>query len=414
MVTIKHAMRNKFSKLTTKIPSAKPATHLILAFVLGTLSIAHALADTPAAQVSPSQSNTAVNAAVPLAQLQSFVAVYERIRQHHVTPKTDAQLLQLALEGLILKLDRFSSYLDAQDMASLQQDTRGQYPGIGIEIVPEGNFIRVITPIDDTPASRAGIKPGDWITHVQGETIKGLDAQDIVQLMAGDVDSQITLTILRNGETFTITLTREVITTQSVRSQLMSDNVGYLRISLFQDQTGEDLIAQMQALKTAGADRWLLDLRNNPGGTLLAAATVADAFLSKGVIVTTKARQTEDDLRFDASDADPSEGLPLVVLINQGSASSSEIVAGAIKDHQRGQLMGNTSFGKGSVQSIIPLPQGTGVKLTTAYYFTPAGHNIHLKGIKPNVSVSNTDTDTEDDLQLKTAIALLKSAGNKK
>ena len=213
MVTIKHAMRNKFSKLTTKIPSAKPAAHLILAFVLGTLSIAHALADTPAAQVSPSQSNTAVNAAVPLAQLQSFVAVYERIRQHHVTPKTDAQLLQLALEGLILKLDRFSSYLDAQDMASLQQDTRGQYPGIGIEIVPEGNFIRVITPIDDTPASRAGIKPGDWITHVQGETIKGLDAQDIVQLMAGDVDSQITLTILRNGETFTITLTREVITT---------------------------------------------------------------------------------------------------------------------------------------------------------------------------------------------------------
>jgi len=299
-------------------------------------------------------------------------------------------------------------------MAALQQDTKGEYPGIGIEIVPEGNFIRIITPIDNSPASRAGIKPGDWITHVQDEAIKGLDVHDIVQLMAGDIGSSITLTILRNGETFSVTLTREIITTKSVRSELMSGNVGYLRISLFQDQTGEDLITQMQALKKAGADRWVLDLRNNPGGTLSAAAKVADAFLTKGVIVTTQARQIEDNLRFEASNADPSEGLPLMVLINNGSASASEIVAGAIKDHKRGQLMGDTSFGKGSVQSIISLPQGAGVKLTTAYYFTPAGHNIHLKGIEPDLSVSNTDTDDQDDLQLTTAIELLKSTVTKK
>jgi carboxyl-terminal processing protease len=414
MVAIKHAMRNKLTKLTTKKPFRKSVAHLILAFFLGSFSVSQTLADTPPQQVSVAPSGTNVDKAVPLAQLQAFVAVYERIRQNHVTPKTDAQLLQLALEGLILKLDRFSSYLDAQDMAALQQDTKGEYPGIGIEIVPEGNFIRIITPIDNSPASRAGIKPGDWITHVQDETIKGLDVHDIVQLMAGDIGSSITLTILRNGETFSVTLTREIITTKSVRSELMSDNVGYLRISLFQDQTGEDLITQMQALKKAGADRWVLDLRNNPGGTLSAAAKVADAFLTKGVIVTTQARQIEDNLRFEASNADPSEGLPLMVLINNGSASASEIVAGAIKDHKRGQLMGDTSFGKGSVQSIISLPQGAGVKLTTAYYFTPAGHNIHLKGIEPDLSVSNTDTDAQDDLQLTTAIELLKSTVTKK
>jgi len=414
MVAIKHAMRNKLTKLTTKKPFRKSVAYLILAFFLGSFSVSQTLADTPPQQVSVAPAGTNVDKAVPLAQLQAFVAVYERIRQNHVTPKTDAQLLQLALEGLILKLDRFSSYLDVQDMAALQQDTKGEYPGIGIEIVPEGNFIRIITPIDNSPASRAGIKPGDWITHVQDETIKGLDVHDIVQLMAGDIGSSITLTILRNGETFSVTLTREIITTKSVRSELMSGNVGYLRISLFQDQTGEDLITQMQALKKAGADRWVLDLRNNPGGTLSAAAKVADAFLTKGVIVTTQARQIEDNLRFEASNADPSEGLPLMVLINNGSASASEIVAGAIKDHKRGQLMGDTSFGKGSVQSIISLPQGAGVKLTTAYYFTPAGHNIHLKGIEPDLSVSNTDTDDQDDLQLTTAIELLKSTVTKK
>lgn len=414
MVAIKHAMRNKLTKLTTKKPFRKSVAYLILAFFLGSFSVSQTLADTPPQQVSVAPAGTNVDKAVPLAQLQAFVAVYERIRQNHVTPKTDAQLLQLALEGLILKLDRFSSYLDVQDMAALQQDTKGEYPGIGIEIVPEGNFIRIITPIDNSPASRAGIKPGDWITHVQDEAIKGLDVHDIVQLMAGDIGSSITLTILRNGETFSVTLTREIITTKSVRSELMSGNVGYLRISLFQDQTGEDLITQMQALKKAGADRWVLDLRNNPGGTLSAAAKVADAFLTKGVIVTTQARQIEDNLRFEASNADPSEGLPLMVLINNGSASASEIVAGAIKDHKRGQLMGDTSFGKGSVQSIISLPQGAGVKLTTAYYFTPAGHNIHLKGIEPDLSVSNTDTDDQDDLQLTTAIELLKSTVTKK
>ena len=349
---------------------------------------------------------------VPLAALQSFVAVYERIRLQHVEPKTDAELLQLALEGLILKLDPFSSYLDADDMTRLQEDTRGEYSGIGVELVPEGAYIRIITPIDDSPASRAGILPGDWITHVQDKAVKGLDVHGIGQLMTGGAGTKIKLTILRNGEELTFSLIREVITTQSVRSELMDGNVAYLRVSRFQDHTGQDLVEQMQSLKIAGADRWLLDLRNNPGGTLAAAAQVADVFLTEGIIVTTKARQTHDSMRFDAHTTDPSEGWPLVILINNGSASASEIVAGAIKDHQRGQLLGTTSFGKGSVQSIITLPEGTGVKLTTAYYYTPGGHNIHLKGIDPHLNISNTST--EDDRQLAAALDLLNSISPKK
>jgi len=394
-------MRIRLNQLTPQPQFRRRAVRLVLALALGALTYTNTLAAVPAQQPP-----------VPLAALQSFVAVYERIRLQHVEAKTDEELLQLALEGLILKLDRFSSYLDADDMALLQQDTRGEYPGIGVELVPEGNYIRVISPIDNSPAYRAGILPGDWITHVQGKAVKGLDVHAIDQLMTGSAGTKVTLTILRKGETLNFALTREIITTESVRSELMRDKVGYLRISLFQNHTGKDLVEQMQALKLAGADRWLLDLRNNPGGTLVAAAEVADAFLTKGVIVTTKARQASGDMRFDAKATDPSEGWPLAVLINNGSASASEIVSGAIKDHQRGQLIGNTSFGKGSVQSIISLPQGAGVKLTTAYYYTPGGHNIHLKGIDPDISISNTNT--QDDLQLTAALDLLNPLDAKK
>tara|TARA_B110000503_G_scaffold53397_2_gene85849 strand:- start:900 stop:2033 length:1134 start_codon:yes stop_codon:yes gene_type:complete len=374
---------------------------LIPALVFGVLAYANTWAAVPVPQTP-----------VPLAALQSFVAVYERIRLQHVEAKTDEELLQFALEGMILKLDPFSSYLDANDMARLQEDTRGQYTGIGVELVPEGNYIRVITPIDDSPAYRAGILPGDWITHVQGKAVKGLDVHAIDQLMSGGPGTKVSLTILRSGEQLKFALTREVITTESVRSELMAGHVAYLRISRFQDHTGQDLVAQMQALKLAGADRWLLDLRNNPGGTLTAAAAVADAFLTAGTIVTTKARQTQGNLRFDAQTQDPSEGWPMAILINKGSASASEIVAGAIKDHQRGKLVGNTTFGKGSVQSVITLPQGAGVKLTTAYYYTPDGHNIHLKGIEPDINVDSPNTD--EDLQLASALDLLLQVNTEK
>jgi carboxyl-terminal processing protease len=389
-------MRIRQNPLISKTQFRQCLVRLVIALSLSALTHNSAMAATPSPQV-------------PLAALRSFVAVYERIRLQHVEAKTDEELLQLALEGLILKLDPFSSYLDIDDMARLQEDTRGEYSGIGVELVPEGSYIRVITPIDNSPASRAGILPGDWITHVQGKAVKGLDVHAIDQLMTGGAGTKVALDILRNGEELKFALTREVITTQSVRSELMAGNVAYLRISRFQDHTGQDLVAQMEGLKLAGADRWLLDLRNNPGGTLEAAAQVADAFLTKGIIVTTKARQANGSVRFDARLTDPSEGWPLAVLINNGSASASEIVAGAIKDHKRGQLVGNTSFGKGSVQSIIILPQGTGVKLTTAYYYTPGGHNIHLKGIEPNLNVNNTNTSTstEHDLQLSAALNLL-------
>jgi carboxyl-terminal processing protease len=276
-------------------------------------------------------------------------------------------------------------------------------------MVPEGNYLRVITPIDDSPADKAGILPGDWITKIQGKSVKGLDIHTLDQLMTGPTGSNLKLVILRNGEELNFNLTREVIFTGSVRGELMQTNVGYLRISYFQDHTGTDLEQQMQTLAKAGAQSWLLDLRNNPGGTLEAAVAVADAFLNEGVIVTTQARQQRANMRFDATSKDPSQGLPLVVLINNGSASASEIVAGAVKDHGRGQLVGNASFGKGSVQSVIALPQGAGIKLTTAYYFTPAGHNIHHKGILPDLEVDATKPldETDIDLQLESALALL-------
>ena len=385
-------MNIRLSQLTSLSSLKHPL--LCLTLVLGVLAHASSMAALPTAQTP-----------VPLAALQSFVAVYERIRLQHVEAKTDEELLQFALEGLILKLDPFSSYLDADDMARLTEDTRGEYTGIGVELVPEGNYIRVITPIDGSPAYRAGILPGDWITHVQGKPVKGLDVHAIDQLMSGGPGTKVSLTILRSGEQLKFALKREIITTESVRSELMAGHVAYLRISRFQDHTGQDLVAQMQALKLAGADRWLLDLRNNPGGTLTAAAAVADAFLTEGTIVTTKARQTQGNMRFDAQTQDPSEGWPMAILINKGSASASEIVAGAIKDHQRGKLVGNTTFGKGSVQSIITLPQGAGVKLTTAYYYTPDGHNIHLKGIEPDLHIDSPSTD--EDLQLSSALDLL-------
>jgi carboxyl-terminal processing protease len=385
-------MNIRLSQLTSLSSLKHPLLCLTLA--LGVLAHASSMAALPTAQTP-----------VPLAALQSFVAVYERIRLQHVEAKTDEELLQFALEGLILKLDPFSSYLDADDMARLTEDTRGEYTGIGVELVPEGNYIRVITPIDGSPAYRAGILPGDWITHVQGKPVKGLDVHAIDQLMSGGPGTEVSLTILRSGEQLKFALKREIITTESVRSELMAGHVAYLRISRFQDHTGQDLVAQMQALKLAGADRWLLDLRNNPGGTLTAAAAVADAFLTEGTIVTTKARQTQGNMRFDAQTQDPSEGWPMAILINKGSASASEIVAGAIKDHQRGKLVGNTTFGKGSVQSIITLPQGAGVKLTTAYYYTPDGHNIHLKGIEPDLNIDSPSTD--EDLQLSSALDLL-------
>jgi carboxyl-terminal processing protease len=385
-------MNIRLSQLTSLSSLKHPL--LCLTLVLGVLAHASSMAALPTAQTP-----------VPLAALQSFVAVYERIRLQHVEAKTDEELLQFALEGLILKLDPFSSYLDADDMARLTEDTRGEYTGIGVELVPEGNYIRVITPIDGSPAYRAGILPGDWITHVQGKPVKGLDVHAIDQLMSGGPGTKVSLTILRSGEQLKFALKREIITTESVRSELMAGHVAYLRISRFQDHTGQDLVAQMQALKLAGADRWLLDLRNNPGGTLTAAAAVADAFLTEGTIVTTKARQTQSNMRFDAQTQDPSEGWPMAILINKGSASASEIVAGAIKDHQRGKLVGNTTFGKGSVQSIITLPQGAGVKLTTAYYYTPDGHNIHLKGIEPDLNIDSPSTD--EDLQLSSALDLL-------
>jgi carboxyl-terminal processing protease len=288
--------------------------------------------------------------------------------------------------------------LSQEDLASLEDNTNGQFSGIGVDITLVDGLIKVIAPIDDAPAQRAGIQAGDWIIKIDGHSTKGLDSIGIAKLMRGKPGTPITLSVMRGdlNEQLHMTMKRAIIQQHSVRSKLLQEQFGYLRITHFQNQTGVDLRNHMRDLQD-GADvvGWIIDLRNNPGGTLQAAVAVADAFLTSGTIVTIQGRHPESELVYHATSQDPSAGLPVIVLINDGSASASEIVAGAIADQGRGQLVGQTSFGKGSVQSIIPLNEGRGIKLTTAYYFTPEGHNIHNLGITPQHPVTPA-TDTED------------------
>ena len=343
------------------------------------------------------QAETTPSPAVPLQALQDFVSVYERVRTEHVEPHSDEQLLTLALQGLMLKLDPYSAFLDADATRALEESTSGSYVGIGIEIEPAGHHILVITPIDGSPALRAGIQTGDWITHINGKHVKGLDNTAISQLITGPAGSKVSLSILRQGTELTLTVQREHINMPSVRAELMAQNIGYLRISQFQDRTALELLEQMQDLTTQGAKAWLLDLRNNPGGLINSGAAVADAFLQKGIIVTTRGRQEAGNMIYEADPLDPSQGLPTIVLINRGSASAAEIVAAALQENKRAHLAGQTSFGKGSVQSVIALDAQRSIKLTTAYYYTPKGRNLNNNGIVPDYKLGLSDSQ-EDEL----------------
>ncbi len=324
-------------------------------------------------------------------QLNLFGDVFEKVRADYVEPVSDEELIESAINGMLSSLDPHSSYLNEESFEDMQVQTKGEFGGLGIEVTLENGFIKVVSPIDDTPAFRAGLQPGDFITHLDGEPVLGLTLAEAVEKMRGPVNSQIRLTI-RRGETepFDVSLTRAVIRIQSVRSRLEGD-IGYVRITSFNEQTESGLGKAVDDLKKEAGDKpligFVVDLRNNPGGLLDQAIAVSDAFLDKGEIVSTRGRQAEETQRFNAKAGDIADGAPLVLLINAGSASASEIVAGALQDHRRAILLGTKSFGKGSVQTIIPVPGHGAIRLTTARYYTPSGRSIQALGIDPDIVV---------------------------
>jgi carboxyl-terminal processing protease len=324
-------------------------------------------------------------------QLNLFGDVFERVRAEYVEAVTDEQLIENAINGMLSALDPHSSYLNRKSFQDMQVQTKGEFGGLGIEVSMDNGLVKVVSPIDDTPAFRAGLQPGDYVTHIDAEAVMGLTLNEAVDKMRGPVGSNIKLTVRRglSGEPFDVTLTRAVIKVQSVRSRAEND-VGYLRITSFNEQTQAGLEKAINAIEKEHGKKlkgYVLDLRNNPGGLLDQAVSVSDTFLEKGEIVSTRGRKADEGSRFNAKPGDMIHGLPLVVLINGGSASASEIVAGALQDHKRGVILGTQSFGKGSVQTIIPLPGHGAMRLTTARYYTPSGRSIQQLGITPDIEV---------------------------
>nr|WP_298376842.1 S41 family peptidase [uncultured Halomonas sp.] len=327
---------------------------------------------------------------LPVADIQTFAEVFERIKRAYVDEVDDSTLLRNAMRGMLGELDPHSTYLSSKDFKALRESTEGEFGGIGIEVGLQDGQLTVIAPIDDTPAAQAGLQPRDAILRIDGEITDRLSLEEAVTLMRGDPGSEIDITILREGENSprTVTLTREIIRNESVKSEMLEPGYGYLRISQFQNGTGQQVRDALQNLsKNAPLEGLILDMRNNPGGVLDSAIEVADAFLDSGLVVYTEGRLPDSDMRFSATPTTAAPDVPMVVLINGGSASAAEIVAGALQDQRRAVIMGTTSFGKGSVQQVMPLGNGDGVKLTTALYFTPDGRSIQAQGIAPDVEV---------------------------
>jgi carboxyl-terminal processing protease len=324
-------------------------------------------------------------------QLKLFGDVFERVRADYVEEVSDEELIESAIRGMLAELDPHSSYMNADEYQEMQEQTRGEFGGLGIQVTMEDGYVKVVSPIDETPASRAGIKSGDLISHIDGESVLGLTLDQAVDLLRGAVDSEVTITVVREGQDpFDVTLVRDIIKVESVRWRTEGE-VGYIRITQFNEQTTtglEEAIADIESKLGPKLIGYVLDLRNNPGGLLSEAISVSDAFLEQGEIVSTRGRHEEDMQRYNARPGDLAKGLPLVVLINDGSASASEIVAGALKDHQRAILMGTRSFGKGSVQTIVPLPGHGAMRLTTSRYYTPSGVSIQATGIEPDIEVA--------------------------
>src|SRR5882762_6006403 len=342
-------------------------------------------------------------------QLNLFGEVFERVRADYVDDVSDNSLVESAINGMLTSLDPHSNYLNTKNFNDMKVQTRGEFGGLGIEVAMENGLVKVVSPIDDTPAARAGLKPGDLITHLDGEPVQGMTLPEAVEKMRGPVSSEIKLTIRREGrDPFDVKLTRATIKIQSVRSHLEGDTIGYVRVTSFNEQTDVGLNNAMKNLKQQAGNKLVgvvLDLRNNPGGLLDQAVAVSDAFLEKGEIVSTRGRRSEDAQRYNARAGDVAGGLPVVVLINGGSASASEIVAGALQDHHRAILLGTRSFGKGSVQTIIPLPGHGAMRLTTARYYTPSGRSIQARGIDPDIVVEAAKIAKEEKAADKTAKA---------
>src|ERR1700731_3410131 len=339
-------------------------------------------------------------------QLNLFGRLFERVRPHYAEKPDDSKLVESAINGMLAGLDPHSSYMDPKSFRDMQVQTRGEFGGLGIEGTMEDGLVKVVAPIDETPAAKAGVMANDIITKLDDEQVQGLTLNQAVEKMRGPVNTKIKLTIMRKGadKPIDVTIVRDVIRVKSVRSHTEGDDVGYIRITQFNEQTTDglkqainDLTMQLGSDKIKG---YVVDLRNNPGGLLDQAISVSDTFLDKGEIVSTRGRNAEETQRFNARPGDMTKGKPVIVLINGGSASASEIVAGALQDHKRATLVGTRSFGKGSVQTIIPLGAGNGaLRLTTARYFTPSGRSIQAKGISPDIEVLQ---DVPDELKART------------
>ena len=329
--------------------------------------------------------------------LTLFSDVFDKVRAEYVEPVSDRTLIENALDGMLTGLDPHSNYMNAKAFRDMQVTTRGEFGGLGIEVTQDNGFIKVISPIDDTPAARAGVKAGDLILALDGKTVQGLSLNDAVDQMRGPPNSKITLQIKRQGvdQPIELSMMREVIKIQVVKDHLEGD-VAYIRLSQFTEQSDGGLRKAYQQLKTQSGDHLhgvILDLRNDPGGLLDQAIAVCDDFIAHGEIVSTRARNPEDSQRWNAKDGDITDGLPMVVLTNEGSASASEIVAGALQDHHRAIILGTRTFGKGSVQTVIPLPPNGAIRLTTARYYTPSGRSIQGLGITPDVPVASSRDD---------------------
>jgi carboxyl-terminal processing protease len=347
--------------------------------------------------------------------LNLFGDVFERVRAEYVEPINDREAVENAINGMLTGLDPHSSYLNQRSYRDMQVTTRGEFGGLGIEVTQEGGWIKVISPIDETPAARAGVKPGDLITSIDGASVQGLTLQEAVEKMRGERGTSIKLTIRREGteRPLEVTLTRDVIRPQVVRFRMEGNDVGYVRLTSFNEQTDTAMRRAMTALRQQAGNNLkgiVLDLRNNPGGLLDQAVQVSDDFLEQGEIVSTRARRSEDAQRWNARAGDIAQGLPIVVLVNGGSASASEIVAGALQDHRRAIVLGTKSFGKGSVQTVMPIPGNGAIRLTTARYYTPSGRSIQGTGIAPDIEVLASREDQAATASLREREADLRRA----
>ncbi len=362
---------------------------LALGLMTGLLAPDHTLASE-----QPSQAPGAAAQDMPLEELRTFAEVFGRIKRDYVEPVEDRVLLEYAIRGMLAGLDPHSAYLGDDEFRELKVGTTGEFGGLGIEVGMENGFIKVISPIDGTPAQRAGVEAGDLIIRLGDKPVKGMTLNEAVKAMRGKPGSKIVIMVVREGRDapFQIEITRDIIKITSVKGRILEEGFGYIRISHFQAHTSEDMLKKIQQLKkeSGGALKGLiLDLRNNPGGVLNGAVAVSDAFLEDGLIVYTEGRITDSQLKFNAAPDDVLEGAPIVVLVNGGSASASEIVAGALQDRKRAIIMGTETFGKGSVQTVIPISQKRAIKLTTARYYTPSGRSIQAEGITPDIILEN-------------------------